>query len=52
MTVLIVTLFYFLAFFLLFMNGTVNLFNYTRVFTPYSLSILGQSYKIITPNFD
>lgn len=34
------------------MNGVVNLFNYTRVFTPYSINILGQTQKIITPNFD
>lgn len=35
-----------------YVNGVVDLFNYTRVFTPYTVSILGQSYKIITPNFD
>ena len=34
------------------MNGAVNLLNYTRVFTPYAVSILGQTFKIITPNFD
>lgn len=51
-TVFIILLFYFFAFFLFFMNGVVNLFNYTRVFTPYSVTILGQTQKIITPNFD
>lgn len=49
---LVILLFYFFAFFLFFMNGVVNLFNYTRVFTPYSVTILGQTQKIITPNFD
>ena len=45
-------MFYFFAFFIFYVNGAVDLFNYSRVFTPYSVTILGQVYKIITPNFD
>lgn len=45
-------MFYFFAFFLFFVNGVVDLFNYSRLFTPYTVYILGQGYKIITPNFD
>ncbi len=51
-TVLIVLMLYFFAFFIFYVNGVVDLFNYSRVFTPYSVSILGQTFKIITPNFD
>lgn len=51
-SVFIILLFYFFTFFLIFMNGAVNLLNYSRVFTPYAVSIMGQTYKIITPNFD
>ena len=50
-TVVIVLLFYLLSFFLFFLNGVVNLLNYTRLFTPYSVNILGQYHKIITPSF-
>ena len=51
-TVSCVLFFYFLAFFLIYMNGVVNLLSYSRLFTPYQVSILGQPHTIITPNFD
>ena len=34
------------------MNGVINLLSYSRLFTPYSVNILGQYHQIITPNFD
>jgi len=51
LTTVTILLFYFFTFFILFMNGTVNFFNSTRLFTPYELSQSGLTLKIITTNF-
>ena len=51
-TVTTVLLFYFLAFFMVYMNGLVNLFHHSRLFTPYEVNILGLIHRVITPDFD
>jgi hypothetical protein len=45
-------LFYFLAFFLVYMNGLYNLLAHTRLFVKVEVNILGQMQSVIVPNYD
>ena len=33
------------------MEGVINLFSYTPLFTPYGVTIQGSNHYIVTPNF-
>ena len=41
-----------LAFFMLYMNGLIDLFAHTRLFTRIEIKILGNSNLVVAPNYD
>jgi hypothetical protein len=43
---------YFFAFFLPYLIGFFNLISNTRLFYPLKINVLGQSHKVIVPNYD
>ena len=50
--IFLIVLFYFLAFFITYMQGAYNLFAHTRLFVKTQVTILGIQQTVIIPNFD
>jgi hypothetical protein len=50
--IFLIVMFYFLAFFITYMQGAYNLFAHTRLFVKTQVTILGIQQTVIIPNFD